>query len=169
MLILIVEGLTCICTINDILVQLSMLKKTHAPHRCICKYCFYSKCLGFFSVSQLLLTTLSSLFPITVKSKCWMEKMSTTNYCQPWSQSLRKSTRPLPPPTLSSGPPVSQSWALQPCQPVRQTHQTCRQTLQRTSSVLDVLWYVEQVAAVQNKRPVQAMPSAVHPKWLEGV
>lgn len=29
MLILIVEGLTCICTINDILIQISLLKKTH--------------------------------------------------------------------------------------------------------------------------------------------
>lgn len=60
---------------------------------------------------------------------------------------------PLPP--FLAGPLVSQSWALQPCQPVRQTHQTCRQTLQRASSVLDVLRYVEQVAAVQNKRPAQ--------------
>lgn len=103
------------------------------------------------------------LFQIAVKSKYWMEKMSTTNYCQLWSQSLRKSTRPPPPPTLSSGPLVSQSWALQPCQPVRQMHQTFRQTLQRTCSVLDVQWYVEQVSAVQNRRPVQAMPSAVNP------
>lgn len=48
-----------------------------------------------------------------------------------------------PPPTLSSGPFVSQSWASHPCQPVRQTHQTCRQTLQRASSVLDVLRHMD--------------------------
>lgn len=47
------------------------------------------------------------------------------------------------PPARSSGPPVSQGWASRPCQPVRQTHQTCRQTLQRASSVLDVLRRVE--------------------------
>lgn len=72
------------------------------------------------------------VFHVTVKSKCWTGKMSTTNYCQRWSRSLRRSTRPPPPPALSSGPPVSQSRALQPCQPVRQTQPTCRQTLQRT-------------------------------------
>lgn len=33
--------------------------------------------------------------------------------------------------------------------------------------MLDVLWYVEQVAAEHIKRPVQAMPSAVNPKWSE--
>lgn len=133
------------------------------PHRCICKHCLYSKCLVFHIKIMFAIPVTShhflAFFPITVKSKCWMEKMSTTNYCQLWSRSLRKTARPPPPPTLSSGPRVSQGWALQPCQPVRQTHQTCRQTLQRTSSVLDVLWYVERVAAVQNKRLVQAMPS----------
>lgn len=118
---------------------------------------------------RLLLTPFVVFLPITVKSNCWMEKMSTTNYCQPPSQSPRR-RRTAPPPALSSGPLVSQSWALQPCQPVRQqTHQTCRQTLQRTSVALDVLWYVEQVAAGQNERPVQAMPSALHPKWRESI
>ncbi|TKS67228.1 hypothetical protein D9C73_001449 [Collichthys lucidus] len=44
------------------------------------------------------------LQPAKFKSKCWMEKMSTTNYCQLRSQSPRMSTRLPPPPTLSSGP-----------------------------------------------------------------
>lgn len=60
------------------------------------------------------------------KSKCWMERTSTTNYCQPWSRSPRRSTRPPPPPSPSSGPPVSQGWASRPRQPVRQTRQTCK-------------------------------------------
>lgn len=95
MLFLIVEGLTCICPINDVLIQICVLKKT--PHRRSCKYCFYS-------TSRLLNPSYFFLSLLSVKSKCWMEKMSTTNYCQLWSQSPRKSTRLPPPPTLSSGP-----------------------------------------------------------------
>lgn len=52
--------------------------------------------------------------PIADKSKCWMGKTSTTNYCQPWSRSPRRSTRPPPPPARSSGPPVSQGLSLAP-------------------------------------------------------
>lgn len=148
MLILIVEGLTCICTINYLLAQIMMLRTMPV---CLiaasANIVFCSKCL-FYPIlkTQYHCIPVSShhflfFFHITVKSKCWMEKMSTTNYCQLWSQSLRKSMRPPPPPALSSGPLVSQSWALQPCQPVRQTFQTYRQTLQRTSSLLDVLCY----------------------------
>lgn len=110
-----------------------------------------------------------SLKKITVKSKCWMEKMSTTNYCQLWSRSLRKSTQPPPLPTLSSWAPRQSELNLTTMSAGKTTLQTCRQTLQRTSSALDVLRYVEQVAAVQNKRPARAVPSSANAKRSEGV
>lgn len=112
MLILIVEGLTCICTINDILVQISMLKRT--PESLIAAsanivFIFQLPILSHNEnpVSLLCITVTSQhflfFFHITVKSKCWMEKMSTTNYCQLWSQSLRKTTRPPPLPPFLVG------------------------------------------------------------------
>lgn len=100
MLILIVEDLTCICTINDTLIQLRIHKNT---------------CGHPITVSTNTVLSFPSFFPIPVKSKYWMEKTSTTNYCQLWSQSPRKSARPPPPPPiLSSGPFVSQSWTSAP-------------------------------------------------------
>lgn len=140
MLILIVDALTCICSISDI----PLLIRCFRDHLLItvsANTCFLLLRVVFFLFCTPATSHLSSL-PIPVKSKCWMERMSTTNYCQLWTPSQTKYAT-APPPTLSSGPLVSQSWALQPCQPVRQTQQTCRQTLQRTCSVLDVLWCEE--------------------------
>lgn len=135
-LILIVEDLTCICTINDTLIQLRIHKNT---------------CGHPIPVSTN--TVLS--FPIPVKSKYWMEKMSTTNYCQPWSQSQRKSARPPPPlPSFLAGLSSVRAEPQHPCQLVRQMHQTCGQTLQRTSSVLDVSAACgASIAAARNKQP----------------
>ncbi|XP_038157109.1 myosin-IIIb [Cyprinodon tularosa] len=55
---------------------------------------------------------------ITVKSKCWTERTSTTNYCRLWSRSLRKSTRLNPTPPFPTGPLSVSAEALHPCQPV---------------------------------------------------
>lgn len=95
----------------------------------------------------------------------WVLQITVNCGVDPWGRALNH--RPYPP--FLVGPLVSQSWTLQPCQPVRQTLQTCRQTLQRTSSALDVLRYVEQVAAVQNKRPARAVPSSANAKRSEDV
>lgn len=100
---------------------------------------------------------------ITVKSKCWTERMSTTNYCLPWSRSPRKSTRPPPPPPprLPPFPPgLSSVRAELHVHVSRQTHQ--RQTLQRASSVLEVLRYVEQEEALQDKQLVQTILISEH-------
>lgn len=142
MLILIVEGLTCICTINDILIHISPLKKT--PHRCICDCRFYPKWVfihsipefdpGHFSPLSLLLLLLCHHSQIKVlDGEDEYYKLLSTVESIPEEECATT-----PPPTL-------QSWASHPCQPVRQTHQTCRQTLQRASSVLDVLRHMEQV------------------------
>lgn len=103
MLILIVEGLTCICTINDILILISMLKKCMNASSLYLQILLLILNVEFHTSSIPVTSQHFHFFPIAVKSKSWMEKMSTTNYCQPWSQSLRKSARPPPLPPFPVG------------------------------------------------------------------
>lgn len=144
------------------------------PHCCSYKYCFYSACLVSTRRLFCLLSvnvSLTFLYPLSHLSQIKLldgedeyYKLLSTVESIPEEEYTTS-----PPPALSSGLPVSQSWALQPCQPVRQTHQACRQTLQRTSSVLDVRRDVATVAAVQEKWWDETMPSAIYPKLLQSV
>jgi len=135
--ILIVEDLTRICPINDILLRSSVLKTT--PERIIAASAniVFAWNICFFSHHENLITALcptnfSSCLPShhsqikVLDGEDEYYKLLSTVESIPEEEHGNA-----PPPTLSSGPLVSQSWASQPCQPVRQTRQTCRQTLQR--------------------------------------
>lgn len=144
MLILIAEDLTCICKINDTSIQLRTHKNT---------------CGHPITVSTNTVLSFRSFFPIPVKSKYWMEKTSTTIYCQLWSQSPRKSARPPPPPPiLSSGPFVSQSWTSAPMSAGKtDAADMWTDTPKNILSVGCASACGASIAAAQNKQPAQVL------------
>lgn len=108
---------------------------------------------------QILFYPFAPSFHILVKSNYWMEKTSTTNYCQLWSQSPRKSARPPPPPPiLSSGPFGSQSWTSAPI-PAGKTDAADMRT-DTPKNILSVGCAAAcgaSIAAAQNKQPAQVL------------
>lgn len=139
MLILIVEDLTCICTINDTVIQ---LRTAQTSHHCFYKYCF---------ILTLLLSHPSQIKVLDGEDEYY--KLLSTVESIPEEECTSSTT----PPILSSGPFVSQSWTSAPMSAGKTDAQDMWTDTPKNILSVGCGACGASIAAAQNKQPAQVL------------